>query len=545
MTASFAQLLADRAAEAPDRVAVRFPLGAAATSDWASATFAELDQRARAVAAGLRAAGFQRGERAVLLVKPTIDFYPLVFGLFRAGVVPVFIDPGMGRKMALQCVGDIAPAGLIGLTAAHLASFIVRAPFRSITRRVTVGPRLGWSGPTLAGLLATPDDHLPPADVAPDDDCVLVFTSGSTGAPKAVSLTHRCMRERVEQIQALLGLAAGDVISETLLVYTILELCMGLSVVVPPMDLAKPATVDPAAVFRTLDTFQPSLASASPVVWQRFVRTANAQGRRFDHLTLLLTTAAPIPVDLHRRLASVVPASTQLFTPYGATEAMPISLIGTHDVLAYTAEGTARGDGICVGHPAPSIELRVVPVSDEPMLSVPASLPIGQVGELVVRGAGVSAAYRQHPTGNAMAKIADGDTVWHRMGDLGFLDADGRLWFCGRVAHRLHTSRGMVPNVPVEGLFNQHPAVLRSALVGLGPRGAEEAVLCVELEPGHAWSPALAHELIGLARGSRWDGLVSRVVPHPGFPTDTRHNSKIRNEDLRAWLQAQPGSPGQ
>jgi acyl-coenzyme A synthetase/AMP-(fatty) acid ligase len=124
----------------------------------------------------------------------------------------------------------------------------------------------------------------------------------------------------------------------------------------------------------------------------------------------------------------------------------------------------------------------------------------------------------------------------HRMGDLGYFDEKGRLWFCGRKAHRLETAQGLVPAVPVEGLFNDHPKVFRTALVGVGLRGQEEAVLCVELKPDiRQLSPQDEVELLGRASGTRWRGVVTAVMVHPNFPMDARHNSKIRREDLKTW----------
>ena len=141
-----------------------------------------------------------------------------------------------------------------------------------------------------------------------------------------------------------------------------------------------------------------------------------------------------------------------------------------------------------------------------------------------------------------LAKIAADHGFYHRMGDLGYRDADGRLWFCGRKAHRLETEAGMVPAVPVEGIYNEHPDVLRTALVGVGPRGAERPVLCVELEAGKTWSTALAEELATLAEGTRWASVAPTLVHHPGFPTDARHNSKIRREDLKVWAEGRFGT---
>jgi acyl-CoA synthetase (AMP-forming)/AMP-acid ligase II len=534
---NFADLLREQARNHPDRVAIRFPISAH-KADWRSLSFAEIDAAADAYARGFAAHGLRPGDRTLLMVRPSIDFYAMVFGLFRAGAVPVFIDPGMGVQGILGCVEQIAPRGMIAPSVVHAVRTLYRGPFVTVELPITVGARWWWGGPTLHDC-REPAASAPQVDhrASPDDDAVIVFTSGSTGPAKGVSLTHRTMRARVELIRQMLDLRAGETISETLLVYTILEICMGLSVVIPPMDLAKPAAVDPAKVVATIQRFSPTVASASPVVWQRLVRHCIEAGVHLPSLRMLLTTAAPIPVDLHRRLSQVMPEGTELLTPYGATEAMPVASIGTATILAETAARTAQGEGTCVGALAPGIEVRLIEVHDRPITSWAEVqlVPDGQIGEITVCGAGVSGAYRNAPDGNAAAKIPDGQTVWHRMGDLGRLDEQGRLWFLGRKSHRLQTAGGMVPCIAVEGVFNQHPEVYRTALVGVGAPGQQVPVLAVEMEPGRTFTPAVQSELLALAAPTRWRDTVVRFLPHPGFPTDARHNSKIRHELVRDW----------
>ena len=225
--------------------------------------------------------------------------------------------------------------------------------------------------------------------------------------------------------------------------------------------------------------------------------------------------------------------------PYGATESLTVSSFDSRRILAETWSETAKGAGTCVGKPVPGADVYIIPVTDEPISTWYDSLmlPAGEIGEITVGSGVASPEYKERPDANALAKIKQGDRILHRMGDIGYLDEQGRLWFCGRKSHRIETPTGLVPAVPVENIVNEHPAVFRSALVGLGERRQEVPVLLVELEQGHEWSEALATELRERLEGTRWEGVVTAMEPYQGFPVDPRHNSKIRREVLKAWAE--------
>ncbi|MCA9237752.1 MAG: AMP-binding protein, partial [Planctomycetales bacterium] len=257
----------------------------------------------------------------------------------------------------------------------------------------------------------------------------------------------------------------------------------------------------------------------------------------------------------------------QMHTPYGATEALPVATIAASEVLSETAEQTDRGAGVCVGTKFDSVDWRVICITDRPLATIDDAeeLPRGEIGELIVRGAQVSPAYVvdpaaarrdaaslnqrdapiPHTPANAIAKIADGDSVWHRLGDVGYFDEQARFWYCGRKAHRVTTAAGVMFTIPIEAQFNTHAAVRRAALVGVGSPGAQTPIVCIEpaaefsARAGGDFASAsyqdLAAELAPLAKRIG----VARILFHPGFPVDVRHNAKIRREELAAWATLQ------
>jgi acyl-CoA synthetase (AMP-forming)/AMP-acid ligase II len=260
-------------------------------------------------------------------------------------------------------------------------------------------------------------------------------------------------------------------------------------------------------------------------------------------LRRVISAGAPVPAAVLERTARLLAAGVQVHTPYGATEALPVATIGSDEVLGETAALTAAGKGVCVGQPVAGMTVRVIRISDEPIPTWSDDLvvPPGEIGEIVVRGHVVTRSYYNRPEATALHKMADPATgwVWHRMGDVGYIDDRGRVWFCGRKSQRVVTPRGTLFTVPCEGVFNAVPGVLRTALVGVTGGGVTEPALCVEPGPGPANRAALLAEL--QARGQMFDHTrgVRHFLFHDAFPVDVRHNAKIFREKLAGWAAEQ------
>ncbi len=546
-THNVAQALRHHATTRPDAVALRFPSATYRTEapTWDSWTFADLDRHSDAYARGFREQGVNVGDRCLMLIKPGLDFYAVVFGLFKLGAIPVVLDPGMGLKALLRCIESNQPRVVIAESAVHAVRMFVRRPFAKAEVFVTRGTRWFWGGANLAACHVEADEPFELVLRDAHDDAAILFTSGSTGAAKGVASKQAMFAAQVDALQKMFDFQPGQVDVQCFAAFAIFDLCLGMTSVLPKMDLSKPATALPADILAAIHSHEADTCFASPVVWQNVSRHALATGATLPSVQTLLTVGAPIPAYLHQRFRKILPEGSQVWTPYGATEGLPISWIGTDEILGGgdggTWDRTAEGHGTCVGRIAPGAEVAIIGVTEEDLAdwSAVEVLPPGEVGEIVVKGEQVSPEYKDAPEANRAAKIRDGGGFRHRMGDLGYLDEQGRLWFCGRKKHRLETPGGMLPAVPVEGVFNEHPDVFRTALVGVGASGAEVPVLCVEMEPGKTWSDAVEKDLVELAKGTPHEGVVQRFLPHPSFPVDARHNSKIRREDLKLWAEAQ------
>jgi acyl-CoA synthetase (AMP-forming)/AMP-acid ligase II len=241
----------------------------------------------------------------------------------------------------------------------------------------------------------------------------------------------------------------------------------------------------------------------------------------------------------------------QMFTPYGATEALPIASIESREVLGETRNKTQTGAGTCVGKRFQGIEWKVIAITDSPLarFSDVREVPPGEIGELIVTGPVVTTSYATRIEQNAFHKVEQFDEstqtvrVWHRMGDVGYLDDQDRFWYCGRKGHRVITPRGPLFTEPIEAVVNAHPQVFRSALVPLGQSPSQRP--CVIVEP---WPNQRATVEAKPSRAaSEWQALIQAAFPgleidcflvYPKkLPTDIRHNSKIFREQLKPWAE--------
>ena len=499
----------------------------------ASTTFSELAGDVSRLAAGLRRAGIAPGDRVALLVPPSRDMYACAFALFRMNAVPVFIDPGIGLTNMARCLAETEPAAFIGSPKAHFARWIGRWAPKTKIAIVADGTIPGlWSTREIRGLGARAAVETPPA--SPDSAAAVLFTSGSTGAPKGAVYTHGMFAAQVELLRSLFDIREGEISVPTFPLFGLFDAALGMTCVIPDMDFTRPGAVDAGRLVALLQSAAADQLFGSPALLDRVGRYGADHGIALPRLKRVLSAGAPVSAKVLERFARMLSDGVEIFTPYGATEALPVSVIGSKEIIAETAQSTAEGRGVCVGRPVPGVAVEIIDIFDEPAPDWSDSLRAepGKVGEIVVSGPVVSREYFRRPAETAAAKIRDAGAVRHRMGDLGYFDGKGRLWFCGRKAHRVKTSSGELYTIPVEGVFYAHPGVKRTAIVAVGSR----PVLCVEKEPAAKTSAEeMTRELLILGAAYPHTAALKTILYHPSFPVDIRHNAKISREKLAVW----------
>jgi acyl-CoA synthetase (AMP-forming)/AMP-acid ligase II len=504
-------------------------------------TFLQLDRESDYLAHGLEAAGVTRGIRTALMVKPSIEFFTLIFAIFKTGAIPVVVDPGMGIRRMASCFKSTRPQAFIGIPLAHVVRTVYPGFFKTVKTWITVGRRWFWGGYTLKQIRQSRQQPYTIAKTGRDDTAAVLFTTGSTGPAKGAVYSHGNFDAQLQQIKTHLRMSADEIDLSTFPLFALFYPALGITSVIPDMDPTRPARVNPERIIEAIDNLGVTNMFASPALLNRVGSYGKKNGVKLPSLKRVISAGAPVSADNIEQFSALLDENAEIHTPYGATEAVPIISITSKEILTETRQLSEKGYGTCIGRPINDIDIRIIKISDDPIEEWSDDLRVarGDVGEITVKGALVSRQYFENHAANKLGKIREGDDIIHRMGDVGWMDQKDRIWFCGRKSHRVITATGTLFTIPCESLFNNHPRVFRSALVGIGPPPQQEPVICIELHKSDDGKNRthLEKELQEIAAANELTNGIKTILFHKAFPVDIRHNSKIFREKLALWAK--------
>lgn len=517
-------------------------------------SYGELHERVLKYATALSDLGLAAGQRVLLLVPFGADAIALAMAVIGCRAQPVFVDPGIGRQRLKICLNDAACDAIIGLPKAFALLPLVSDVVRRAKLRVVFTKRWALGLANLATLLKYPArplfrlNELNESDgVAEHDIALVAFTSGATGVPKGVEFTHQMLLRSLGLFRDTLGLDEDAREMSLLPIFSLFDIGLGATTVIPPFDPSRPIALEPEVIFDVARRYSVTHSFGSPTLWSKLASHALAHSTTLPALEKLFIIGAPVSERTLELLGSAF-GFGKILIPYGATECLPAALISAVErqgVEQQSADERPRSQcgwlGLPIGRAVAGLAIKIVECRDETiarLVDVRECVPL-EIGEIIVSGSQVSSAYVNRPDANAAGKIREEDRVWHRMGDLGYMDHDGRLFFCGRKMHRVEASSGSYYSVPAELVFNRHPWVARSALVA-DPRTKEP---CLVVEPIGGAYPELEiertrfrQELSQCAESDLSVANIKRFFVHPAFPVDPRHNAKIFREQLATWI---------
>lgn len=548
---NIAARLRETATHSPNQLAVVCPFKRDRQGKllYAHMTFTELERESDRLARGLVQMGVTPGTRLVLLVRPGLEFIALTFALFKAGAVIVLIDPGMGPKHIFHCLDEVDPEGFVAVPMVQFIRWLKHRRFPNAKHNVTVGTNWPLTKMTYRKLLGgdwTPFG-IPPTK--PTDPAAIIFTSGSTGPAKGVLYEHGMFNAQVDLIRDFYQIEPGGVDLSGFPLFALFNAAMGVTTVIPDMNPTRPAEADPKKILENLRDQRCTQAFGSPAIWNRVGRYCEAENIQLPStLKRVLSAGAPVPLHVLERMTNAFShPEGNMHTPYGATESLPVASFSSREILTETAPLSRMGAGTCVGNIFPNVNVKIIEITEGPIaaLSDVKELPPGEIGEIIVKSASTTREYFRRSEATRLAKIPDGESFWHRMGDVGYLDPEGKLWFCGRKAHVVETKTGPRYSVCCEAIFNEHPHIFRSALVGVGPKPEQTPVIIIEFEGGRGpfendiEEIEFYCELEELAASHEITQDIKEFLYHPSLPVDIRHNVKINRELLAKWAAEQ------
>ncbi len=490
-------------------------------------------------AEGFRANGIGQGTRTIVLIKPGIDLFAVTFALFRVGAIPVMIDPGMGLSRMVNALAGVKADAMVGIPQVLMLRTLFPKKLETIQYWFSTGfcwIRKGFSLRKMSYV----DQRSEAFYLDSGKEAAIFFTSGSTGPPKGVVYTIKMLEAQIETLKKSFGYGPGEIDLCTFPLVGLLLICMGISIVIADMDMGHPSRLNPGKIIDNILDFRCTHMFASPMVLKRLSAYGLENKVKLDSLNRVMTAGAPVLPSILRDFRELLNEEAEIHTPYGATEALPVADIAHKELLELYKDTNVYLSGICVGYPLEGIHMRIISISDEALFSFKNTriLNENEVGEITLFGSVVSDSYWMNPKANELAKLYDGDSkVWHRTGDLGRIDPQGRLWFYGRKSHRVESGGKIYFTIPVEAVFNQHPEVARAALVGVKKDKMTDKVpvICIERVNNKKRKIYLYKELRSMASEKSITECIQHFIVHPRFPVDPRHNAKIFREKLSEW----------
>ena len=484
-------------------------------------TWAQLHHRVTSLAGGLVAAGVRPGDRVALLVPPSADLTAAVYAVWRAGAVIVVADRGLGLRAMGRALRGASVDHVVGSPQGLAAARAMRLPGTRIATRPLPGVRhdLVTLGRGTAPL-PEPDD---------DAECAVVFTSGATGPAKGVAYRHRQVQAQVDLIRRTYALTRDDRLVAAFAPFAIYGPALGIASAAPDVDVTRPAGLTAGALADAVAAIDATVVFASPAALRNVVTTGDAlQLRQRDALTgirLLMSAGAPVGLPLLRSVQRLLPQA-ELHTPYGMTEALPVADVSLPELVA-----AGSGDGVCVGRPLPGVDVRVSPLSSSGVADGALTDRPGATGEVCVRAPHVKDHYDALW---ATERRSSRDPGWHRTGDVGHLDDEGRLWVEGRLQHVVTTPDGPLTPVGVEQRVEALAEVRAAAVVGVGPVGTQVVAVVVVPEGGSTRTPVAGLALTDRVRAAAGTA-VAAVLVREALPVDVRHASKVDRAAVASW----------
>ncbi len=526
-SSNFAEFIVRGCLKHPESVAVRYPImdGNELVSV-ETATFSEINLKISGFQQGLKKQGFNEGDRIIFVIRPSVSMYCLIIACIASGLVPVFVDMGMGFNKIKMAIEDSKAKAIFGMRKL-LRFYWLMAPLRKMIR-YNEGEELSGCIPLESVLIAS-KESVEFLLREPADHCLITFTSGSTGRPKGADRTHEGLIEQHLALKAQIETSLDDNVMSCFPVSVLHYLACGLRSVLPEVDFTNIGSPNAARIVKQIEEYDITAIGSAPAFLAEIVKEYEDNNVTNDRVRVIVMGGSTVPTPLAKRCSNVFPSS-KIHVCYGSTESEPISHIELEELAVMESDG-----GYLVGKPVLECEVIIVRLAEQSTYTesdiLTSEVPNGSIGEIVVSGKHVLKQYIDNPKATAESKIPrDNELVWHRTGDLGYLDEDGNIWLTGRDKDLLHYEGNEVQNYPIEKQIDKIDGVTRGAIIQ-----CQRSIVLV-LETDNDMAVSLKGKLTEIIDPICISEVNVFVVDK--MPVDGRHNSKVDRPLLRQQIDA-------
>jgi olefin beta-lactone synthetase len=509
-------------------------------------SYQHLSEMVKRRACILRSGGLRKGDRVLMLQPISIDLFVSILAVFRIGATVLIVDVGAGRDKVNHAIDRAKPRAVIAAGKGIFATIALKSA-RLIKLKFSNGPILpGWNpigqqnvfrskrlraGAPVSAVVNNTLEELEP--VTAEHPALITLTSGTSGKAKLIVRSHEFLRTQLEAVSANCEFLEGSSELTSLPVFALANLATRVTTILPDANLANLKNTNIDRVIDQLKRFQPERILGSPAFIERIVEQCASQSITLPFVKTIITGGGPVFPRLQKTAKNVC-ENANIFTVYGSSEAEPVSKINSSELSNADMVAIANGAGLPVGFPIAQIKIRIEPlVEKENQMNNPdrlsilrhicelKNLKLNAIGEILVTGEHVVKGY-DSGIGDEETKVRVGDEVWHRTGDVGYLDTSGRLWLTGRLNKRssddvqtnyLDTSFAL--SVEAAVLFDE--SIEKAACLTLN----EITTLYIEstetLHPIDTWT---------IKNRLSWSQL-SEIKLVRKIPVDTRHSSKV------------------
>ena len=488
-------------------------------------SFEELYQQALEHSKKLKNHGVKEKDRVIMGFRPSIEFIVNVFALFHMNAVPIFIDSGLPFKNLLNCIKGINAKAIIGSKKTFLVSKIFKKSFKDIELFLT--PNLN--------LHKKQSPYSEKISISENDLAAIVFTSGSTGAAKGVLYTHKMFLTQIDILKSSYNINKNDIDMSLFPLFSLFALCMEVPTVILDIDFARLLKNNPKKILHCIKEKNVTLSFGSPTMWNKIADYCIQNKQSFHNLEKIIMAGCAIPHKLLKKIYQykLLSGKEKIFITYGATESLPVTSIEGKEILSYSHEKSNLGHGTCIGKAISNdIDIQIIKISDDSSYEFETReiLAPDMHGEIIISGDIVSPAYFNL---GKKGKLFQGEKIWHRIGDIVYKDKNNYYWISSRKEDIIYHRNEILFTTECENIFNNHPAVYRSALIKI----KEKPTILIEIYKKEKKYWAKIHkELLEIAQKNSKTKNIKNIQLHKKFPVDIRHNAKIKRDILTKEL---------